>query len=134
MGLGNRFLITALLFGTMGMALGLAMGASHDFTLMPVHAHLNLLGYVGMFIAGLYYRTAPEAAESRMAEVHYWANAVGVVMLTGPLAGLLLGGAPQLGLLVLGGGVILISSMMLFILIIAMSVLRSPGVTIVPAE
>ena len=27
-----------------GMTLGMQMGASQNFTLMPAHAHLNLLG------------------------------------------------------------------------------------------
>ncbi len=29
-----------------GMGLGIFMGISHDFSLTPVHAHVNLLGWV----------------------------------------------------------------------------------------
>lgn len=133
MGLGHRFLITALLFGTIGMTLGLAMGAAHDFTLAPVHAHLNLLGYVSMFIAGLYYITAPEAAASLAAKVHYWAATTGVIAMTGGLAAALMGNEALVIVAILAG-VLLIATMVLFILIVAMAGLRLPKARGVPAE
>ena len=36
-----------------GMGLGIFMAVSQDFTLMPAHAHLNLLGWVSMALYGL---------------------------------------------------------------------------------
>lgn len=42
--------------GLLGMALGISMGISQDFTLAPAHAHLNLLGWVTLAIYGLYHR------------------------------------------------------------------------------
>ena len=39
-----------------GMSLGIYMGIAQDHSLMPVHAHLNLIGWVTMFLMGLYYR------------------------------------------------------------------------------
>jgi hypothetical protein len=48
------------------------MAASHDHSMHPVHAHLNLLGWVTMALFGGFYRIWPEAAESRLAKVHFW--------------------------------------------------------------
>ena len=55
------FLRFGVAFAVLGMALGIFMGASHDFTLTPVHAHINLVGWVSMFLAGLFYRAHPQA-------------------------------------------------------------------------
>jgi hypothetical protein len=48
--------ITGAVAALIGMGLGIAMGISQDFSLTPVHAHLNLLGWVSMLLYGLYYR------------------------------------------------------------------------------
>jgi hypothetical protein len=37
-----------------------------------VHAHLNLLGWVTMSLFALFYRAWPQAAQSRMAQAHFW--------------------------------------------------------------
>ncbi|HVE51996.1 MAG TPA: DUF2871 family protein [Ramlibacter sp.] len=42
-----------------GMLLGVGMGASGDFTLRPVHAHVNLLGWAVLAIAALMLRAYP---------------------------------------------------------------------------
>jgi hypothetical protein len=55
-----------------GIGLGIAMGASHDFTLRPVHAHMNLLGFTVMTLAGLIYSVFPDAGASRLAKLHFW--------------------------------------------------------------
>lgn len=43
MRIGYFCFITGASAALIGMSLGIAMGISHDFTLAPVHAHLNLL-------------------------------------------------------------------------------------------
>ena len=48
-------------FGLLGMAFGIFMGIEQDFTLVPAHAHLNLLGFVVMFLSALYYRAFPRS-------------------------------------------------------------------------
>jgi hypothetical protein len=50
--------------GLIGIVLGIVMGVRQDFALMPAHAHLNLLGFVTLFLSALYYRVVPEAAAS----------------------------------------------------------------------
>lgn len=70
--MGNRFLRLAVLYVLLGVALGVTMAASHDYTLKPVHAHVNLLGWVSMFLFGLWYRLVPAAGETRLAKAHFW--------------------------------------------------------------
>jgi hypothetical protein len=37
------------------------MAASRDHSSTPAHAHLNLLGWVSLFLFGIYYRMHPTA-------------------------------------------------------------------------
>ncbi len=70
--MGNKFLRLAVVYFLLGVTLGIVMAASHDFTLRPVHVHLNLLGWASMGLFGLWYRSAPAAAESKLAKLHFW--------------------------------------------------------------
>ena len=48
------------------------MAASNDHSMKPVHAHLNLLGWVTLTLFGLFYRAVPIAAATTLAKVHFW--------------------------------------------------------------
>lgn len=62
----------SVIYLVLGVAMGIAMGASQNFTLRPVHAHVNLLGWTTLALAGLIYCVFPQAGESRLAKVHFW--------------------------------------------------------------
>jgi hypothetical protein len=70
MKLSNLFLRLAALFVLTGVGLGYWMGMTHQFLLSPVHAHINLLGWVSMFLYGLFYRIVPDAASGWLPKVH----------------------------------------------------------------
>ena len=70
--MGNRFLRIAVIYILLGVLLGIVMAASHDYTLRPVHAHMNLVGWASMGLFGLFYRAVPEAAQSPLAKAHFW--------------------------------------------------------------
>lgn len=70
MKLSNLFLRLAVLFVLTGVGLGYWMGMTHQFLLSPVHAHINLLGWVSMFLYGLFYRIVPEAGSGVLATAH----------------------------------------------------------------
>jgi hypothetical protein len=96
-----------------GMCLGMYMGIVHDFTLAPVHAHLNLLGWVSLFMLGLFYRLHPQAI-SRLARFQAGSFIVGyITMLTG-MAGMFLIGPDGFLPLAIIGGILLILSMIMF--------------------
>jgi hypothetical protein len=85
MSLSTWFLRLAVLYLIAGVCLGIFMAASNDHSMFPVHAHLNLLGWVSLALFGLFYRAWPQAAQSRLARVHFWvyvpAHFVQMVML-----------------------------------------------------
>lgn len=69
-----------------GMAMGAQMGASEDFTLMPAHAHLNLLGWVTMAIYGTFYALIHASLKPKLAWTNFALAAIGVLLLIPSLA------------------------------------------------
>jgi cbb3-type cytochrome oxidase subunit 1 len=57
----------AVLSGIAGMAWGIAMAMSQDHSTLPAHAHLNLLGWVSLFLMAIFYRVYPAIDRSRLA-------------------------------------------------------------------
>jgi cbb3-type cytochrome oxidase subunit 1 len=53
-----------------GVCIGIAMGAAHDFQYAPVHAHVNLVGFVSLSVFGIVYKLYPDLARSRLAKAH----------------------------------------------------------------
>ena len=76
---GNIFLRTSVVFLCIGIVLGMYMGGTHDFTQMPTHAHLNLVGGVLMFLAGLFYNGHPQLSR-KMTLIHYFIAVIGLVI------------------------------------------------------
>lgn len=61
------FLATAAACLLVGVGMGIAMGITHDFSLSPVHAHLNLVGWTSLALIGLTLRAYPELLRNRTA-------------------------------------------------------------------
>jgi cbb3-type cytochrome oxidase subunit 1 len=74
-----------------GMAMGIGMAASHDHSLMPAHAHLNLLGWVSLFLFGIYYERRPALDRSRLAAIQVVIWSVSTVVLTVAVSAIHLG-------------------------------------------
>ena len=104
--------------GLFGMGLGIVMGILQDFTLMPAHAHLNLLGFVTMFLSALYYRAVPQAAASRLAPVQAIVSVVGAIVFPAGIACVLLGGHDRFEPVVVGGALTVLLGMALFAVIV----------------
>ena len=108
------FIGIATLFALAGMAYGINMAATTDFTLAPAHAHNNLLGWVSMAIFGLYYRAVPGAI-TRLAVVHFWVALVANLVFPVGIALVLLNRGEVLAT---AGGVLEILSMLIFSIIV----------------
>ncbi len=80
MRLSNAFLRLAVVFIVIGVSLGYYMGATQNFTASAVHAHINLLGWVSMFLYGLFYRANPGAAEGWLPRIHFWFAVIGFLI------------------------------------------------------
>jgi hypothetical protein len=87
----DRFLQLAVLFGLVGMGLGVWMGKTENFTLAPAHAHINLLGWVSMALYGLFYRAIPKAAEGVLPLIHFWVALISYLVMVPALIMFLLG-------------------------------------------
>lgn len=81
----------ATLYLMAGLALGIAMAASGNFTLKGVHGHIHLLGWVSLALTGMVYALAPDLARGRLAQWHVILHNVGlpvmVLALTAYLSG-----------------------------------------------
>jgi cbb3-type cytochrome oxidase subunit 1 len=66
-----KFLLLGAIMLTAGVTLGLVMGISHDFSLAPVHAHINLVGWASLSLFGIVYKLYPEMARTRLAALHF---------------------------------------------------------------
>jgi hypothetical protein len=83
----------AILFLLAGLAFGLHMAASHDHTLTPVHAHLNLMGWASLALFGGYYALVPRKAAGRIAFAQFALSTIGI-LITIPSLALYLSGMP----------------------------------------
>ena len=57
----------AMLLLLAGMLWGLQMAITDDHSAFPAHAHLNLLGFVALFLFGIFYRLNPVVEANRLA-------------------------------------------------------------------
>jgi hypothetical protein len=55
-----------------GMVWGLQMAITDDHSAFPAHAHLNLLGFVALFLFGIFYRLNPMVESNRLAIPQVW--------------------------------------------------------------
>lgn len=76
----------AFLYLLMGMVLGVVMGASGDFSLRPVHAHMNLLGWAVPAVAALIARGHAELMEHRLFKAFCWLYSLAVPFTLASLA------------------------------------------------
>jgi hypothetical protein len=70
----------AVAFVVVGMIWGLQMAISDNHSAFPAHAHLNLLGWVSLFLFGIYYRLHPALEHSRLALSQIWLWVIGTVV------------------------------------------------------
>lgn len=72
----------AVLMVIAGMIWGIVMAISQDHSTLPAHAHLNLLGWVSLFLFGIYYHLHPTLDLNRLATGQVWVWIVATIVLT----------------------------------------------------
>ncbi|MBM3906823.1 MAG: cbb3-type cytochrome c oxidase subunit I [Gemmatimonadetes bacterium] len=83
----RAFIKSALVYLGLGICFGLWMGIAPTAVIYrPAHAHLNLLGFVTMFIFGVAYHVIPRFSghplhSVRLATLNWWASNTGLVVL-----------------------------------------------------
>jgi hypothetical protein len=109
------FFTAAAFCALSGMIWGVVMASSNDHTMMPAHAHLNLLGWATLALMGTFY--ALSGQQSRLG----WVNFVlsfGAVVVTIPALAMLLGGDTKLVPVTIVGSIMAIFGMLAFILVL----------------
>jgi len=76
----RAFFTLAVLCCLSGMLLGMRMGATQDFTMHPVHAHLNLVGWASLALMGTYY-ALDRLALGRLAWANFAFSGLGAIVL-----------------------------------------------------
>lgn len=77
----RKYLFSALIYGILGLALGIHMAASHDHGQLVTHAHIMLLGFVVSFFYALCHKLWLHEANCRLASIQFYAHQVGTPVL-----------------------------------------------------
>ena len=88
----STYLVIGALWLVLGMVLGIVMGASENFLFMPLHAHINLVGFACHSIFGLAYRQWPAMKASGLALYQFWIFVISTPIMLIGLAFTLTGG------------------------------------------
>ena len=96
-----------------GISWGLYMGSTQNFTMMPAHAHLNLVGWASLAIMGTFYALSGKAG--RLGWINFFLSAGAVVVMIPSLA-LVLSGNPGAESTVAAGSTLALLGMATFVI------------------
>jgi cbb3-type cytochrome oxidase subunit 1 len=80
-GIARAFFTAALVYGLLGLLLGLDMGIRHDHVELPTHAHIMVVGWVSFAIFGVFYHLLGHAVPPLLANLHFWLAQASLVIL-----------------------------------------------------
>ncbi|MGC5327693.1 cytochrome-c oxidase [Brevibacillus sp. SYSU BS000544] len=122
--MGARFLKIAVIYFLIGVFMGMFMSMTQQFQFAPSHAHINLLGWVSLALAGVIYVLFPKAGESRLGKWHFWLHNLGLpVMMIGLVV--LESGNPTVEPVIVIGANILTVGIILFVINVLLNVKAS---------
>jgi peptidoglycan/LPS O-acetylase OafA/YrhL len=104
---------SAVCLGIAGIAIGIIMAASKNHSVMPAHAHLNLLGWVSLFLIGIFYRLHPALDASRAALVQAVIWIAGTLILTCGVTAIYLG-RTEFEPVAIAGSLTVLAAMLMF--------------------
>lgn len=100
-----------------GMILGEYMGAHENFTLAPLHAHINLLGWVTLALYGTFYTLTKHTYSPKLAWTNFILSSAGILAMIPALALLLTApnGAEKYGALAGAAGGLALLGLLVFL-------------------
>jgi hypothetical protein len=117
MRLSTLLLRVSTLLLLVGLCIGIGMAMKQDFRMAPTHAHLNLVGFVIMFLTGLYYRAVPVAETLIAAKVHAYLHiAAGIIFPIGIYAVTVVN--PSYEILAIIGSLLFLAAMISFAVVV----------------
>ncbi|MEH7484346.1 cytochrome-c oxidase [Neobacillus drentensis] len=115
-----RLIKISVVYFVIGVCMGMYMSMTENFDFTPVHAHINLLGWLTMAVAGLIYVGFPGAAETTLAKVHFWLHNISLPIMMIGLAFLVTGTESAAPAVATGG-----TLMVLGIIVFAINILKN---------
>jgi cbb3-type cytochrome oxidase subunit 1 len=127
--MGARFLKVAVVYFVIGVVFGMYMGIAQQFQMSSVHAHINLLGWVSLALAGVVYVLFPKAGASVLGKLHFWLHNIGLPLM---VIGLYveIAGLASVTALISIGGLVAIIGIILFAVNVFMHVKESNQVSL----
>jgi hypothetical protein len=122
-GLAAFHLRAATIYAVIGMAFGIHMGMSQDFSLVPAHAHLNVLGWLSVSVYGLVLAKFPAAAASRLAQLQAVIAHLGIIVFIPGIAIAILSGHEN-EIFAIVGSLLVLSGAVLFVPVVWMATSR----------
>lgn len=117
---------SAVCFVIVGMIIGIIMAASGDHSVFPAHAHLNLVGWVSLFLIGIFYRLHPALDASRVAMIQVGIWICGTIILVCGVAAIYLGHT-DLEPIAIAGSFIVLGDMLWFAYLVFRNELSARG-------
>ena len=71
-GVARGFFTAAIVYGLIGLLLGLHMAIGHDHGQRPTHAHIMVIGWVSFAIFGLFYYLLENSVPRLLSLIHFW--------------------------------------------------------------
>lgn len=111
--MGVKLIKISVIYFALGALLGLYMSMAQNYNYTGVHAHVNLLGWSSMTLAGILYLLFPKAANSRSGKVHFWLHNIGLpIMMIGLF--MAISGYSQFLIMIPVGGVMVVLAVLVF--------------------
>jgi len=114
----RNLLRISVLLAIIGIALQIGTGTQSDSVLAPALAHLNLYGFVALFLAGLYYRLVPQAALTRLAKLQAWLAVLGAIVFPIGTAAVAIGYADRFQPVATAGAFLVLAGMFLLAIVV----------------
>jgi hypothetical protein len=110
------YVTIGIVYLVVGMVLGIVMGTRQDFQLAPVHAHLNLVGFVSHSVFGLVHRVWPALRAGVLAGIQFWLFVLGTPLFVVGIAVSILGG--MIWLAVIGSILVLLGALVFLVMML----------------
>jgi cbb3-type cytochrome oxidase subunit 1 len=76
--MGIKCLKIAVVYFLIGIGFGMYMSITHDFAYGSSHAHINLLGWASLALAGIIYHLFPSLSTNTLGKIHFWLHNIGL--------------------------------------------------------
>ncbi len=101
--MGIKLIKISVVYFMIGVCIGLYMSMVHDYTLAPVHVHINLLGWTALTLAGIIYHLFPAVSSTKLAKAHFWIHNIGLPLMMIGLFLFVLGNEAVIPVIATGG-------------------------------